>query len=371
MKDKLILLISPESWGTNFVSKHHYANYLSKQNKVYFLNQVTGFKFNLFGKLTITKEKINENLTIISYKNLIPKLNNLPNFIQRIVYKQQAKQLKKNLGEIDLVWSFDPNRYFDQSVWQSKKNIYHTVDFHYTSKTEKEICKTSDVIIGVTPLVIKSISNYSSNINRVGHGADIDGFKIDKSIKVPGNNKTKACYTGNFHKQIDYTVLFELAIQNKDLDLILIGPTIDSNLNLSLEHQIDHAIYNKLSNLDNVFFIGSVPSNMLMSYLTQCDINLVLFKKENEITHCSPHKLMAYFYSGNLTISNYIDEHKLTDSDIILMEQEIEKIPKLIKKVIKNLGEYNNSELSEKRKRYAIDNSYDNKIQHISNLINS
>ncbi len=36
---KTILLISPESWGKSFVSKHHYAVELAKKgNIVYFLN---------------------------------------------------------------------------------------------------------------------------------------------------------------------------------------------------------------------------------------------------------------------------------------------------------------------------------------------
>jgi hypothetical protein len=38
LSGKNILLISPESWGQNHVSKHHYATELSKNNKIYFLN---------------------------------------------------------------------------------------------------------------------------------------------------------------------------------------------------------------------------------------------------------------------------------------------------------------------------------------------
>lgn len=352
------------------MSKHHYANYLAKNNKVYFLNPVVKSKFNPFGQIDVELEKIDNNLIVVSYLNLLPKLNNLPKIIQKWIYKRQARQLRIAINKkIDIVWSFDPNRFYNQKVWGAGLCIYHTVDFHYTCKNEKEICKSSDYIFGVTPLVIETISNYSDKIYRVGHGADLDGFEIDKTIKVPGNNSIKACYIGNFHKQIDYGVLYTIATQNNNIDLILIGPTIDSNL--STGKQIDREIYNKLKILDNIYFIGSVPSNKLMSYLVKCDINLVLFKKEHEITHCSPHKLMAYFYSGNITLSNYIDEHKDTSSDIIIMEPDILKIPKIISEIAKDIEKVNSPKLKLKRKNFAKKNSYDNKITYISNIIQS
>jgi len=364
MKNKIILLISPECWGTNFVSKHHYANYLSENNTVYFLNPVNNSIINPFGNINTKVEKIKENLFQVNYQNLLPRLNTLPKFIQQIIFKKQAYQIQKELGikQFDIVWSFDPYRFWNLYVWKTDKTIYHTVDFHPKAKFEKEVCQSSDYVFGVTPLVIKSISQYAKTIYRIGHGADVDNFTIDNSIKIPGHNKIKACYTGNFHKHIDYDVLIKMAENITNVDFIMIGPI--KNNNLSSGKQIDNKKYQKLIQLANVFLIGSVPSNKLMSYLNQCHINLVMFKKEFETIHCSPHKLMAYFYSGNITISNYIDEHKNTDSEIIMMINDINNISDNIRNIRENLSKYNSQYLQQKRKQYANQNSYNNKIEN-------
>jgi hypothetical protein len=371
MTNKTILLISPEAWGTNFVSKHHYANYLSKHNTVYFLNPVKNSIINPFGNVNLEVEIIKENLFQLNYQNLLPRLNNLPKFIQKYIYNKQAKQIQKALGisVFDIVWSFDPYRYWNQKVWKTDKSIYHTVDFHPNAKYELNISNTSSLSLAVTPLIIETLSNSTTKTYRIGHGADIDNFTIDNSIKIPGHNQIKACYTGNFHRHIDYDLLTQMAKENPSLDFIMIGP-IHSN-NLSSGGQIQQNKLNKLKIQENIFLVGSVPSHQLMSYLSQCHINLVLFKKEFEITHCSPHKLMAYFYSGNITLSNYIDEHKNTDSDIILMLKDITNCSSKLNEIIKNTSKFDSIKLKEKRKQFAISNSYDRKIEEISNLLYS
>ncbi len=369
MKNKTILLISPEAWGTNFVSKHHYANYLAKHNTVYFLNPVNKSIVNPFGKVNVKLNQIKDNLFQVNYQNLLSRLNTFPKIIQQFIFKKQAQQLQKALGikQFDIVWSFDPYRFWNQKVWLANKTIYHTVDFHPKARFEKEICQSSEFVFGVTPLVIKSITQYKNPIYKVGHGADIDNFAIDKSIKIPGKNKIKACYTGNFHKHIDYDLLINIANKNTDVDFVMIGPL--KNNNLSSGKQIDNKKYAELNQLPNVYLIGNVPSNKLMSYLSQCHINLVMFKKEYETIHCSPHKLMAYFYSGNVTISNYIDEHKNTDSDIIMMIDNVKNITTFISDVKSSLNHYNSIELQQKRKQFAIQNSYDKKIEEISKIL--
>lgn len=281
IKDKVIVLISPEPWGENFVSKHHYANYLAKNNKVYFLNPADGSaKFPLSG-MDIRTKTIHENLIIVSYKNLIPSLNALPKFIQKLTYRQQIQRLKKslNLSKIDLIWSFDPNRFFDLSQWDVEKTIYHTVDFHPKAKFEKDIVLSSDYFFGVADLILEEHQVYRKG-KLIPHASDLDGFNTKIDLQLPGQNKIRAIYTGNFHQDINYEVLKSLAKDNSDVDFMLIGPTAPSNL--SSKNTIEKEDFTALKNLENVFFIGNIPPSHLMSYLELADINLVLFKKSQE-----------------------------------------------------------------------------------------
>ncbi len=368
MKDKKILLISPEPWGINFVSKHHYANYLAKENTIYFLNPANGFSKNPLGNVSCKLKTIKKGLITIDYVNLIPRLNNLPKAVQKRTYKKQAKQIQKAIGieKIDIVWSFDPNRFFEQGVWNAITKLYHTVDFHPQAKYEKDLVLSSDHFFGVTRLILDEHKDYRKGIEIV-HAADLDGFQEGISVNIPGNQTIKAIYTGNFHKHIDYNLLMTLVDQNPTVDFILVGPTQSSNL--SSKNTIEIETFKQLKDKPNIFFTGNVPSNHLISYLNGCDINLVLFRKENEIIHCSPHKLMAYFYSGNITLSNYIDAHKNTSSDIICMEETGAEILLKFKQISTDLARWNSAELKIKRSEFAIANSYSEKIKQISNLL--
>ncbi len=368
MKNKIILLISPEPWGTNFVSKHHYANYLAKNNIVYFLNPPLGFSKRPFSNVKCRKKEVKPGLIVLDYVNLLPKLNHLPKWIQSKTYKEQAKQIQSfiNVKELDIIWSFDPFRFYNQRNWSAKTTIYHTVDFHPKATYEKDIVLNSDHFFGVADLILKEHSSYRNGI-LVSHAADIDGFHIDQNIQLPGRNKIRAIYTGNFHKHINYNLLKQLITSHPECDFIMVGPT--KNSNLSSANQLDDSTLKALRKLDNIFFIGSVKPSLLMAHLMKCDINLVLFKKENEIIHCSPHKLMAYFYSSNITLSNFIHAHKDTSKEIIEMVNSEQGILTKFSEIIDNLSYYNSASLKHKRRLFAEANSYENKIKEIETYI--
>lgn len=366
---KKILLISPEGWGNNFVSKHHYANYLSDDHEVYFLNPAHSFSKIPLNSMSIQQKTIKDGLKVINYVNLLPRLNLLSKGIQRRIYKKQAQQIHKalNISKFDVIWSFDPYRYWNLKGFNADHYIYHTVDFHPKAKFEFEICQSADLLVGVTDLVNQETPVGNKIIHKVGHGADIRGFQNEEDVKIPGVNPIKACYIGNFHNHINYELLLQLVEQNHDVDFIMIGPTLDSNL--SQGNIIKQEQLKKLSEQDNLHFIGSVHPTQLMSYMKQMDINLILFKKEFEKIHCSPHKVLGYFYSGNITLSNYIDEHKSTDSDIIRMVKTETELVRKFQKIKSEIKVLNKEEMAQKRREFALNNSYENKIAEIWTLL--
>ena len=76
LKNKNILLISPEAWEHIFVSKHHYATHLATLgNKVFFLDPP-----NNQNKITSTAYR---NVWLVKYKGFIKGLRYYPEFLQR------------------------------------------------------------------------------------------------------------------------------------------------------------------------------------------------------------------------------------------------------------------------------------------------
>jgi len=371
MKNKTILLISPEAWGKSFVSKHHYAIYLSKHNTVYFLNPVSKSNLNPFGNVRVQTKNINSNLIEVTYKNLIPRLNRLPKFIQKYIYNKQAKQIQRklNINKFDIVWSFDPYRFWNQKFWRTNKSIYHTVDVHFTKCFELDISKSSNIVLLSSELLRKKLESSNPNIYYTGHASDIDSFEksnIEKKISIPGSNKIKSGLVGNFNNNVDYNLIFDIANHNILIDFIFIGPFEANNLGYSKSTK-DTII--KLEKLTNVFFIGEIPSEKLHNWLINFDLNLVLYKEEKRDIIINPHKMMGYFHTGKITICSWFNQYKDAENEFVYITKNNKDIPEVIKRVSTNLEYWNNMKLQQKRKQFSIANSYDKKIDEINNII--
>ena len=360
MKNKTILLISPEAWGTNFVSKHHYANYLAKHNTVYFLNPVLGSIVNPFGNVKAEIKPIKDNLFQVNYKNLLPRLNTLPKFIQQFIFKRQAKQIQTalNIMKFDIVWSFDPYRFWNQTVWGTDKTIYHTVDFHPKAKFENEIIKSSKHKISISKFIPSDLITKVENISVVSHGISISN-ELNKNIKLPGNNILKCIYVGNVSNLLDVDRINRLVEQNNTVDFILIGPTKKSNISNT---NVDTTRFNK-----NIFLLGELSSNLIQSYLSKADICILLLKDRGSIKNINSHKVLEYLYSGNVVLSDGLLDYK--GNKIIESVWSKGDFNEKFKEIIQNIDFFNSNELSKKRKDFAIQNSYDNKIEEISTII--
>lgn len=367
MEGKVILLISPEKWGNNHVSKHHYAHYLSLKNKVYFLNPPCGFKKLPFGNLIIGSKEVSENLIVVDYKNLLPKLNLLKEGMQAKVYGKMAQKIQRELAieNFDLVWSFDPYRFFDAGFWKTKKSIYHSVDVHFNQCFEERLASTSDLVLLSSEILLQKLADTNKNIHVNGHGTDLISFEKESEspINLPGTNTIKAGLVGNFNNNVDYTLIEQIAQRNTKIDFIFIGPYASNNLGNDVQN-VGQKVQ-ELSLLENVFFIGEVPSKSIIHYLKKFDINLVLYREDRRDIIINPHKMMGYFYAGKVTISSYFNEYKNASEALLIMLHTNKEIPDKINEVANELSLHNSQERSLERRNFALVNSYENKINQI------
>jgi hypothetical protein len=106
----------------------------------------------------------------------------------------------------------------------------------------------------------------------------------------------------------------------------------------------------------------------LKDYLSQIDINLIIYADGFHAGHCNPHKLMSYFYFGKVTVSSFIDEYK-SRTDLIRMTNRNSEFPKLFNQVLKNLVFENSDEKMENRKEFAQFHSYESIILKIERAL--
>ena len=356
-----ILLISPEPWGINFVSKHHYAVTLAqKNNTIYFLNppsQSYSVQPTQYG-----------NLYVVNYLPFLKGLRYLPDVLQRKVIRQKYDKLQElSQCTFDIVWSFDNSVFYDfEALPESVLKISHIVDLNQNFQMAKA-AKTANICFGVADVIVQRLRSQNKNTYKVQHGYFPHLSESDCSIQTRAG-AIKVMYVGNIAIPfIDWQVIRELVEDNTDVDFIFVGPDGGSNLGKGSYSSIDKE---KVKVASNTYFIGAVPSCEIPSMLIQADILLVVYKEEYHLQASNSHKVLEYLASGKTVLASYIDEYNDKRDILEIVDKNEELRPKL-KEILNNLSYYNCITKSMKRRAYALDNTYEKQIERIEYIINN
>jgi len=356
LKNTNIIIISPEKWGINHLSKHHYTSELSKRgNRVWFVNPPKPPDAN-------ETNKISKSLSVITYAPVVRGKNHLPLFLSKWLHKIEINRIVKITGKPDIVWSFDPFRFQWLKDFEASLSIYHPVDMHPSATRQNIISSNAGFIFAPANKLLDDINGFNAKKHFVPHGCHHSRDNIsEKSITLPGKNKIKACYIGNLYKVLDLDFILKLATKNTDVDFVFVGPTKNSNLGY-VEYKED--VFNSLRARTNCFFVGEVNPGDLISYLNSADINFVTYKE----VQLNPHKLMAYFYSGKVVLTTPLEEYK--NSSLLEVASPGNDFLVLFDKVKNNLSYYNSVEKQKERRDFAVKHSYSNLIDKIEEIIN-
>ena len=363
LKGKKILLISTEKWGSNYVSKHQYALELAKFNEVYFLNPPT--KAKPFKKIQFESKQVVTNLIVIDYSNHLPKMDSLSKIIQKNAYKKLAQGLHLFLQteHFDLVWTFDPYRFWNLDCFRTDKKIYQVVDVHQ-AKYENELAKSVDRIFIVSEYLRQKFTKHQDKIIRISHGSTSETTGSPTTVKLEPTNLCKVALMGNLlSNNIDYECILNLCNQfEKKVHFYFIGPLENNNLG-GESSNTNAQLIKTLIKKANVTFIGEVETPALDSILNQIDIHLICYKDFK--LNIAPYKIMSYLKSGKVTLSSYLyDTDYFNESDLISVVSNKEFTAKL-EEIMLHIDNWNSEELMSKRKATFEANSYENKLKTI------
>jgi len=369
LKNKTILLISPQSWGKMHISKHHYAIELAQNNKVYFLNPP---RRKTFPKITVESHKSIDNLFIVSYSFFFP--YNL-RFHSRVLFdklqKYQIKFILNRIKKIDITWCFDTISFSNLNFFNSNISIYHPVD-NISGNNQKKMIQTSDFIFSVSSVIIEDLLRISktNKIKFINHG--LSKYFIEKTVVQEFHAFTEktAYFMGNvLLGSLDREITKKIIIQNPDVRFVFIGAYSDSNISGSDNESVSFVEF--LKHAKNVTLKGGMHPKDAVVEICNADVLMVLINPQKDINKGSnSHKILEYLSTGKVIVSNHIS----TYSDkryLIEMVDEMhnKKLPELFKKVISHLDYYNSSELQKKRIEFALDNTYEKQIRRIEKII--
>jgi glycosyltransferase involved in cell wall biosynthesis len=357
--NKNILIVSPEPWDHIFVSKHHYAICLAQRgNDVYFLNPPST-------RWRETKTQYS-NLKVLDYGGFWPGLRFLPAILQRINISKVYLEIQDLASvEFDIIWCFDNSVFFDFDALPEKVyKISHIVDLNQNFQFERA-AETADICFATTRHIIEKLRRCNSNSYFINHGLNTN-FDLCE-VDLPGENNLKALYFGNLAMAyLDWEIVNKAAINSTDVDFIFIG---SNGGNFDLHTNPMHLAKQKLAEYDNVYFLSPVASNQLMAYMNAGDINLIVYQQKFHKDQANPHKMMEYLYSGKPIVATFTEVCGQY-SDLIQMSKSNVDWPDLFARSVHDIKKLNSRQLSDRRKKLALENTYELQLKRIIQFIN-
>ncbi|WP_424963349.1 hypothetical protein [Ekhidna sp.] len=358
LKRKNILIVSPEPWEHIFVSKHHYATHLAlRGNNIVFLNPPSE-KFSI-------KETEYQNLKVCDYKGFWKGLRLYPKTIRAINQRKVLSAIERiSKLKFDIIWSFDNSVFFDfDALPQPIFKISHIVDLNQDFQT-KNAAKSADVCIGVTREIVKRLKYYNPNSHFINHGLNV-AITRDIPVDLPGDNKTKVLYVGNLAmKYLDWHTLYLSIKMYPESDFIFIGPNADDcNLTTNETHQ-----FKKLcSSCTNVYFLKPIKSEEIQSYLNAGDVLIICYQEKYHSYQANAHKILEYLYSGKPVLASYSSAYE--GLDLLYMGKKNESMVYSLGDIVADLKAFNTKDDVNRRKEFALENTYEKQIQRIEKLI--
>lgn len=355
-KEKTILIVSPQRWEGQHVSKHHYAVELSKMgNNVYFLEPPSTNK-----NVTIESTGV-PDLKVVKYSlSFNRKLRFHAGFLFDLLIKKDLQKVLNRIGSIDIVWCFEPNLYKDLNWFGAKLKIYHPVDQLEYQKQIK-IGETADIIFTVAHNIFDKFNEIERPKFIVNHG--LGKYFVDAKFSYWEHKESlEFAYVGNVCLEtIDHKSLTEIISKYKNVKFSFFG-------NISCQTEF----ISFLKQSENVKLRGIVSPQELATELNQFDGFLICYRPDIELNNGSnTHKLLEYLSTGRVVISNSISFYK-DQVKLFAMAKKMDNSDyvELFEDVVSNILTYNSAESHEKRRNYSLDNTYTRQIDRIAGHIN-
>lgn len=369
LENEVIIVTSNEPWGDVWYSKQNYAYELSKNNKVFFINPPSKWRFKnlLFNPIKTTSYA--ENLQYVDYNNFLPIINN---FFNRLNNRWVSHYLKKYFEKKGItkaiLWAFDPLRLYNYKLLGCKLGIYHCVDFYYSQFFgEHELCKNSDMIFATSQYFLNNFSSYKTPKYIVPHGISSEEFNLDEEILKQSDFGLAdyAIYVGVIDLRMDYSLLEKALQAFPNIQFLFVGPVRLKHSSYKSKY-IDSAIRIFEENrYSNVHAIGSRHFKQLKYYINRAKFCISFMDMEYHANTIHHHKTLLYLAHGKPVFGPVFSEYR-TMGNLMYMNNNGEELIGLIDNFIKN-GE--DSNLAEQRIRYARKFSFENILADAGFLI--
>lgn len=354
-----VLLISPEPWRGNFVSKHHYAIALSRiGHTVFFLNPPKQARKDI----EVCEVTRYPGLFEVDMRSVGRGMRFYPRALRRATERRWLEKLETLTGKrVSTVWLFENSRFFDMNFAGDRLKIYHQVDMNQAAQV-RWAASTADICFAVSDQIANKLRKYHRDVYKIQHGVQW----MDSPPTMPTEfserldaNRINAVYVGNLDiPYIDVDLLSSLVERFPQVLFHFIGTAKE-----------DGRLRQVVGRAANVKWWGRVDSEWIPSILHRCDVLLVVYLAALYREQlANPHKIMEYLASGKTVVATYTDEYKST-KDLVEMVNDERNFVDAFSNVIRHIDHFNSEEKQDARRRYAKDNTYEKQLERINHLL--
>lgn len=364
LKNETILILSPQPWDYLYISKHHYARALAENNKVYFLSAPI---YRILGNYT--KRHISNGLYELNYYILMP---DWIKFKAPALYKKMVRylliRLLKKLDKIDCCIDFGCYQQFDSMdfIHANYKIFFPVDDF------EKMPIHLRGGNLALT-VSHKIQHKFPTGLcHYIGHGlsrefADQTRVDLSNNQSWKATDRIRVAYAGNlFIRYLDTEVLRDIIENHPNIEFNFFGKyEFDS----TDQKHLDWDAF--LKKCTNVILHGIVSPSVLVESYKRMDMFILCYKPDNKNYHGeNSHKLIEYFSTGKVVVSSQISAYLGSDLLEMPQSQSNEELIIIFNRVLNRLDWYNSLNKMTRRREFALENTYEKKINYIQQLTN-
>lgn len=356
---KNILIISSEEWSFIQISKHHYARAAADSGcQVYFLDPpdqtVDGLTFEATEHPSITRIRY----PMVHHHEIL-------RFHARPFYSWLEcfiiARLAKALPPLDLVWSFDRNRFRRLRKFGARKVVYHPVD-SVTEAHQLLPAMDADVVFCVSKTILAPFLARKTPAHYMPHGVSPPFANLATMGKpwIRPAGAIKVGFAGNLSRPIvARAVILALIEEYPDVEFHFWG-------NSELRPNTDTRIVEFLKSLEtypNCRLRGVQVAGEFASQLEEVDVFLLPYQadpKDPGFDFSNSHKVLEYLATGRVILSSPLSEYGNCAPDFMVFAEgnTLEAFLTQFARILADLEYFNRPVLEEMRRAYALENCY-------------
>lgn len=387
-----IICFSTQPWyGSYWTNKQQIMSRLAKMgHKILYINPYDyaswGHLFRSLKRkisrkqLIIPLDQPQENLWLYSPIDLLPVLRN--GIFLWLNQKLRELMLKLQLKRYDfkkpLLWIYQPESVDFVDHLAHGLVVYDCVDeysaFPYYSnnpkrkkmilKKEDELLKKADIVFTTSKTLYERKKQKNKNTFLVGNVGDFEHFNVTQRSNYPIAPEMRDVphpilgFVGALDSyKVDFEIIKNIATAHPEWSIVLIGKT---------EAKGEKTDISKIKKLGNIHFLGGKPYEITPQYIKAFDVCIIPYNINDYTKSCFPLKFHEFLATGKPLVVTALPD--LIDfGDISYLSYTPEEFLQNCEKAVKE----NNLELSQKRQKIASQNTWEDRVNKLLEIINS